>query len=93
MADTTATPIAQRVRRFWRRQDPPPAAPSEAAEERRIATLEARLEYLETQFEGLQDAVYRQDLAHRERLAALTKRTEAAEIARELSEDARKRGL
>lgn len=61
--------------------------------EQRIATLEARLEHLEAALEGLQDAVHRQALAGDQRMDELHRRTEPERIARELSEDARKRGL
>jgi uncharacterized coiled-coil protein SlyX len=61
--------------------------------EHRVEALERRVEHLEAALEGLQDAVYRQALAENEKLDQLRKRTEPKRIARELSEDARRRGL
>ncbi len=61
--------------------------------EDRAATLEARIEHLEAALEGLQDAVYRQARLGDERLEELRKRMEPGEIRRELSRDARERGL
>lgn len=43
--------------------------------------------------EGLQDSVDRQARRHDERLNELTRRLEPTELARSLSEDARRRGL
>jgi hypothetical protein len=55
--------------------------------------LTARLEHLESVVEGLQDAIYRQAQQHDKDVAELRKRTDPAEVARELSADARRRGL
>lgn len=52
-----------------------------------------RVEHLESIVEGLQDAVYRQAQKHDRDLAELRSRTDPAEVARALSEDARRRGL
>jgi uncharacterized coiled-coil protein SlyX len=60
---------------------------------RRIEVLEERVHHLEAMLEGLQDAVDRQVTMHAEQIAALRKRTEPAEMARALSDDARKRGI
>jgi uncharacterized coiled-coil protein SlyX len=65
----------------------------DAAWEHRVETLEARMEHLERALEGLQDAVYRQSQLEAERIDELRRRTEPAQIARELSRDARRRGL
>jgi len=51
------------------------------------------VERLESVVEGLQDAVYRQAQQHDRDLEELRRRTEPTEIARALSEDARRRGL
>ena len=61
--------------------------------DRRLAALEARMGHLETALEGLQDALYRQAVREDESVAELRERTEPARIARELSADARRRGL
>ncbi len=58
-----------------------------------MQTLEERVQLLEAQLEGLQDAVHRQAVLYDERIAELRKRTTPEELARDLSEDARKRGL
>jgi hypothetical protein len=52
-----------------------------------------RLNALEAMVEGLQDSVDRQARRQDERLTALSRRLEPGELARALSEDARKRGL
>ena len=64
-----------------------------AADRGRLDALEARVQQLEGALEALQDAVYRQALAYDKTLAELHERTKPEEIARALSEDARKRGL
>jgi hypothetical protein len=64
-----------------------------AGHARRIEALEARVDELEALIEGLQDAVYRESVRNHERIAALEKRSEPAEISRALSRDARERGL
>jgi uncharacterized coiled-coil protein SlyX len=61
--------------------------------DRRVEALEARLEHLEAAVEGFQDAVYRQALLGSEKMDELRRRTEPERMARELSEDARRRGL
>ena len=61
--------------------------------ERRLETLAARVEHLEAELEGLQDAVYRQAVLERENIDALRRRTEPEQLARDLGQDALKRGL
>jgi len=75
--------LRQRVR-AWR--------PSAGASQPERALIE-RVQHLESIVEGLQDAVYRQDQKHDRDIAELRSRTDPAEIARALSEDARRRGL
>lgn len=58
-----------------------------------LEELRTRVEQLEAVVEGLQDAVYRQVRQHDLEIQALRRRTEPAEIARALSDDARRRGL
>ena len=55
--------------------------------------LTARVEHLESVVEGLQDALYRQAQQHDRDIGELRRRTDPAEVARALSEDARRRGL
>jgi uncharacterized coiled-coil protein SlyX len=88
--------IAERVSRLLRRrgggQRSSPRSP-DVAWEQRLQTLEARMEHLEAAFEGLQDAVYRQAVLEHENIGDLRRRTEPEQMARDLSEDARRRGL
>lgn len=65
----------------------------ESRVERRIEALEARVERLGKELEGLQDAVHRQAVTHDERITDLRRRTEPEQMARALSADARRRGL
>jgi hypothetical protein len=59
----------------------------------RYDALDARIEQLQVQFEGLQDAVYRSALREDESIAELRRRTEPEQLARALSRDAIRRGL
>jgi hypothetical protein len=61
--------------------------------ERRLERTEERLEHLEAALEGLQDALYRQARREDDIRDELVKRTDPERIARELSDDARRRGL
>jgi hypothetical protein len=58
-----------------------------------VETLEARVEHLESELEGLQDAVYRRAVLEDEHIDELRTRTAPEQLARDLSQDARKRGL
>jgi len=80
--------MRDRLRAALRRR---PAAA--AAADPRIDLILDRLERLETVVEGLQDAVYRESQRHDESIEDLRARTEPGEMARALSEDARRRGL
>jgi hypothetical protein len=55
--------------------------------------VEARIEHLEAELEGLQDAVHRRAVLEDDSIGELRKRTEPDRIARDLSRDARSRGL
>jgi uncharacterized coiled-coil protein SlyX len=84
------------VSRLWRRRSSgagvePPAA--DVGWEQRFETCEARIAHLETVLEGLQDALYRHEILDKESLAELRRRTDPDQMARDLSEDARRRGL
>jgi hypothetical protein len=61
--------------------------------ENRIETLETRVEHLEAELEGLQDAVYRRAILDDEHIDELRRRTAPEQLARDLSQDARRRGL
>ena len=58
-----------------------------------METLEGRIEDLEAALEGLQDALYRHEVLEQESIGELRRRTEPEQIARDLSQDARRRGL
>ena len=76
------------LERFRRRQ-----RSLDGSSERRIESLERRVLHLEELLEGLQDAVHRESVRRDEESARLQRRTAPGEMARALSEDARKRGL
>jgi hypothetical protein len=61
--------------------------------EQRLEALRARVEHLEAELEGLQDAFYRQALLEQAHIGELRRRTEPQQLARDLGEDARRRGL
>lgn len=88
--------LADRMTGAWRglRADrrSVPARPDPDVE-RRLEGIEARIQHLEAALEGLQDALYRQAVREDETRADLQRRTEPDRIARELSADARRRGL
>jgi hypothetical protein len=59
----------------------------------RIGLLERRLAHLEAVVEGLQDGVHRDSVRQNEQIAELQHRIAPDEMARQLSDDARRRGL
>jgi hypothetical protein len=59
----------------------------------RLETLEARIEHLEGALEGLQDAVYRQAILEEKKIGEVRRQIAPEQMARELSRDARRRGL
>jgi hypothetical protein len=71
----------------------PVVTPPDAGSERTMEILDARVEHLEAELEGLQDAIHRQSILRDERLDELDRRIEPHQIARALSQDARKRGV
>ena len=79
-----------RARTRGRSSGPDATDPSIAA---RLEALEAQLRHVEAALEGLQDAVHRRALLEDERNDELQRRTRPAQIARDLSDDARNRGL
>jgi hypothetical protein len=79
-----------RAPRRWRRDRPGRTGALEKAEQ---AGLETRVERLEAALEDLQDALYRHAVAYDKQLGELRARTKPQQIARDLSEDARKRGI
>jgi hypothetical protein len=88
--------FADRMAGAWRARHPDsePARPALDAEiERRLQALDVRMDHLEAALEGLQDAVHRQAVRSDAERAELLERTQPDRIARELSADARRRGL
>jgi hypothetical protein len=71
----------------------PVQAEPDVGSEPRITALEARVERLESVLEGLQDALYRASALEDRQIAELGRRTAPHEMARALSEDARRRGV
>lgn len=93
-AEPTKVTITRRVRRLWRSRKQRPSRPAlDVGWERRLQTLEARSEHLELELEGLQDAVHRRAVREDESIDELRSRTEPNQIARDLSRNARMRGL
>lgn len=70
--------------------DPPARRDDLAA---RVTHLEDVVDRLESLVEGLQDVIHRQAVRHDRDIGDLRVRTVPAQIARDLSEDARRRGL
>jgi uncharacterized coiled-coil protein SlyX len=74
-------------------RDASPATAPDQSRDRRLEALEARMSHLEKALEGLQDAVYRQAQLEEENIGELRKRMAPDQLARDLSQDARRRGL
>jgi hypothetical protein len=83
-------PLARLRRALARRPRTPAATDGLAVSLRPIV---ARLDALETMVEGLQDCVDRQARRQDERLTELARQVEPGQLARALSDDARRRGL
>jgi hypothetical protein len=83
--------VAERAGGIWDRRGG--ARTPEQPWKQRIEGLEARLSHIESELEGLQDAVHRQAVRENENVEDLRRRVAPGRIARELSEDARRRGL
>jgi hypothetical protein len=74
--------------------DPSPEPDAEApSADEQVQRLRVRLEHLEQEVEGLQDAVHRESCRRDAEIAALQRKLQPELIARSLSADARKRGL
>jgi uncharacterized coiled-coil protein SlyX len=83
--------VAGRARDRWHSRDAAP--PSEQPWKQRVEGLEARLRHVEAELEGLEDAVHRQAVRQHEDVEDLRRRLAPDQIARALSDDARRRGL
>jgi hypothetical protein len=85
-----------RLAQLWRQRANAQRSGSQAPDagwEQRVQAVEARLEHLEAELEGLQDALYRQAVLEGEHVGELRQRIAPEQLARDLSQDARKRGL
>jgi uncharacterized coiled-coil protein SlyX len=76
------------LERFRRRQRSP-----DPSYERRLEVLEERVSHLGEELVGLQDAVHRESVRRDEEAAQMRRGIAPREMARALSEDARKRGI
>jgi hypothetical protein len=88
--------FGDRVAGVWRGhgdENGPRAPEQDRRLERRLESVETRMDHLEAAFEGLQDALYRQARREDEDREELHRRTAPDRIARDLSDDARRRGL
>ena len=95
-AEPKVATITRRVGRLWRRRSGGRRSGDRSLEvgwKQRVETLEARMLHLEAELEGLQDAVYRRAVLEDEQIDELRTRTAPEQLARDLSQDARKRGL
>jgi uncharacterized coiled-coil protein SlyX len=88
--------LKERMSGAWRARHPEAETadtPLEPELERRLAALDERLGHVESALEDLQDALYRQSVREDERHADMRERTDPSNLARDLSADARRRGL
>jgi hypothetical protein len=83
--------LATRARGRWRSRGGM-AAPEQPWRQD-VEALAARLAHIESELEGLQDAVHRQAVREHENVEELRRRLAPDHIARELNDDARRRGL
>jgi hypothetical protein len=83
--------LASRARGRWRGRGGM-AAPEQPWRQD-VEALAARLAHVESELEGLQDAVHRQAVREDENVEELRRRVAPERLARELDEDARRRGL
>ena len=88
--------LIARIRQIRRVTEPSSARgrPSATREdEAELRSLEGRVAHLEQLVQGLQDSVHRESRRQGDRIADLEARTQPAELAKTLSEDARNRGI
>lgn len=88
--------LADRMSGAWRARNAdaePVDTPLDPEIERRLAAFDTRIRHVEDALEGLQDALYRQSRREDEHHADMRERTDPTHLARELSADARRRGL
>jgi hypothetical protein len=92
-AEPKVAAITAGVIRVWQRRARSSRRSPDADWEQRLESLAARVVHLEAELEGLQDAVYRQAVLEQEKIGDLRRRTEPEQLARDLGQDARRRGL
>jgi hypothetical protein len=83
--------VAARARTQWERRAG--AGIPEQREADALEVLERRLAHVEAELEGLQDAVHRQAVREHANVEDLRRRLAPERIAKDLSDDARRRGL
>jgi len=98
MTARTLPALRRMMRRLAQPRHPDADAPSgphadDRAVSARLDALETQVRHMEAALEGLQDAMHRRSLLDDERNDELQRRTHPAQMARDLSDDARKRGL
>jgi hypothetical protein len=96
LAEPKAATIAERANRLLRRRSSAATiepASRDALSEQRLKACEARIDHLEAALEGLQDALYRHEVREKDSIDELQRRTDPEQMARDLSQDARRRGL
>jgi hypothetical protein len=71
---------------------PPPREPSDLLTSK-LDVLQTQLNYVETLLEGLQDAVHRRSALEDKRNEELMRRIEPARLAKDIANDARRRGV
>jgi hypothetical protein len=94
-AELKVAAITAGVIRVWQRRSGARSGPRSphAGWEQQLESLAARVVHLEAELEGLQDAVYRQAVLEQKKIGDLRRRTEPEQMARDLGQDARRRGL
>ena len=92
-AESDAGAIRAAVTRIWQRRRGARSGSPDSGWQQSLEALSARVEHLEAELEGLQDAVYRQAVLEQENIGDLRRRTAPEQLARDLGENARKRGL
>jgi hypothetical protein len=88
--------LSERVGRLQRSkasEEPERPEPPAAEADPRLEELRIRVERLESELEGLQDAMHREGVRQSKRIDELVKAIQPGAMARTLSEDARRRGI
>jgi len=76
-----------------RRRRPLQATSGTGRVDPQLAEILQRLAHLESELEGLQDALYRESVRQDKQIHTLIESTQPSAVARALSDDARRRGV